>query len=333
MKSVKNSIAIELGKRLGRIVSEDNFDVILPVIKLPDESDRNSRVFLQFKPDFPHLTKAVSVDYDRIHVSELGVVKTAKLTAVNVHDVLGQINSDYKLELKPTDVLNEPLGLPDAQGLVTINFKFTPECLEFYSGIKVITIAEQAYGEQNKSEVKYAVIDPLRSGTEVAISNLGYDVAMRQNSVARGTMAASSGLYQFEVTILSGGAMIGFATSGALVDLLPLQKPGYDQNGWMIDTGTGMFYTNGVSSSFSRSFRFGETLAVIVDKTTGVITVKDQEGQTYSTASTDISKTTKVYPAFSSNTEFVSSIHINFGQEPFLIATDNTVKKGYYVAI
>jgi hypothetical protein len=78
------------------------------------------------------------------------------------------------------------------------------------------------------------------------------------------------------------------------------------------------------------SFRFGETVAVIVNKQTGVVTIMDEQNNEYSTAPTDISLVSAVYPAFASSTQFVSRMHINFGQEPFLINTDDTVKKGYY---
>ena len=330
MKSLKSKIALELSKRIEMTVSEDDFDILPPVIKMPDGSDRNSRVFLQFAPSFPHLTRTVSMDYDRIHVSDLGVIKTAKLTAVNVHDVLEQINSDYKLDIKPADVVDKPLGLPDGQGLVTIEFEFTPESLNFYSGPKIQTISSLAVGEQNKSEVVYATLDLLRSGSSVVISNLSYDVATRQNSVARANMAATDGAYQYEVTILSGGLLIGFITSGAAVDMPENKRPGHDQQGWMFDTSTGEFYTNGVTSPLARSFSFGETIAVIVNKQTGVVTIKDEQGNEFSTSPTDISKVSAVYPAFASSTQFVSRMHINFGQEPFLISTDDTVKKGYY---
>jgi hypothetical protein len=330
MKSLKSKIALELSKRIEMPVSETDFDILQPVIKMPDGSDRNSRVFLQFVPSFPHLTKSVSMDYDRIHVSDLGVIKTAKLTAVNVHDVLEQINTDYKLDLKPDDVVNEPLGLPDGVGLVTVNFEFTPECLNFYSGVKIETISSLAVGEQNKSEVVYATIDTLRSSGAAVISNLSYDVATRQNSVARANMPATEGSYQYEVTILSGGLLIGFVTSGAAVDMPENKRPGHDKQGWMFDTSTGEFYTNGVTSPLARSFRFGETVAVIVNKQTGVVTIMDEQNNEYSTAPTDISLVSAVYPAFASSTQFVSRMHINFGQEPFLISTDDTVKKGYY---
>ena len=54
MKSLKSKIALELSKRIEMTVSESDFDILPPVIKMPDGSDRNSRVFLQFAPSFPH---------------------------------------------------------------------------------------------------------------------------------------------------------------------------------------------------------------------------------------------------------------------------------------
>jgi hypothetical protein len=329
MKSVQNRIATELSRRLSMSVLETDFDILLPLVKLPNGSDRNTRAFIQFKSSFPQLTKSVSVDYDRIHVSELGEIKTAKLTAVKVSDVLAQINQDYALDIGVSDFTDENLDLPDSNGLVKVEFKFVPDCLKFYSGTEVQTIAIQSPGEQNKSDVTYAVLDVIRSSASAHISNLGYDLATRQYQVARGNLPALIGKYQYEVTIAAGGGLIGFVTSNARVDLEVNRKPGFDLNGWMLDTGTGEFYTNDVKTQLSRSFTFGETLAVIVDKATGIFTIKDEQGVTYSTAPTDIKLLSAVYPAFASNSEFVSKLHINFGQEPFIISTADVIK-GYY---
>jgi hypothetical protein len=332
MKPLQKTIATDLSRRLSMSVLETDFDIILPVVKLPDGSDRNSRVFLQFKSSFPQLSKSVSYDYDRVHVSELGEIKTAKLTAVNISDVLAAINADYKLDIAVGDFTDKPLSLPDSNGLVKVEFEFTDSSLKFYSGTEVKTIAQLAVGEQNKSDVIYAVLDPIRSSTAAHISNLGYDLATKQNNVARGNYPATAGKIQYEVTIESGGGMVGFVGSNARVDLEYNLKPGYDLNGWMLNTNTGEFYTNSVSSPLARPFVFGETLAVILDKTTGIITIKDEQGVSYSTSPTDIRLLGAVYPAFSSSSEFTSKLHINFGQEPFVIPTADTVIKGYYKA-
>jgi hypothetical protein len=239
---------------------------------------------------------------------------------------VGDFRLRYGLQYHNTFAKKHDLNV----GVVTVNFEFTPECLNFYSGVKIETISSLAVGEQNKSEVVYATIDTLRSSGAAVISNLSYDVATRQNSVARANMPATEGSYQYEVTILSGGLLIGFVTSGAAVDMPENKRPGHDKQGWMFDTSTGEFYTNGVTSPLARSFRFGETVAVIVNKQTGVVTIMDEQNNEYSTAPTDISLVSAVYPAFASSTQFVSRMHINFGQEPFLISTDDTVKKGYY---
>lgn len=76
--------------------------------------------------------------YNRIHVSELGVISVPRASAVNVSDLLTDISYKYGILIKPEDIYDAVLP-PAAPGVpsVEINFNFRPTSVIYYGDTKI----------------------------------------------------------------------------------------------------------------------------------------------------------------------------------------------------
>jgi hypothetical protein len=72
--------------------------------------------------------------FNRIHVNDLGIIKLPKGNSNDVLGLLVAINTLKGLNIKPTDIINNPLPTADAQGYVTIDLQFTQGNSQYYSG-------------------------------------------------------------------------------------------------------------------------------------------------------------------------------------------------------
>jgi hypothetical protein len=108
---------------------------------LPDDNLCNSEVQIINRVN-DGLFNPKIVQYNRIHVSELGPIVIAKRSAVSVSDLLPAINKKYNLFIQSWDISDSILPPADAIGNVSINFTFTENCLQFYSGTRIKLTSE-----------------------------------------------------------------------------------------------------------------------------------------------------------------------------------------------
>ena len=79
------------------------------------------------------------VYYNRIHVSELGRISVVRGSAVNVTDLLPQINEKLGILIKPTDIYDSVLPAPiPGETSVAVDLNFRENSVIFYGGAKII---------------------------------------------------------------------------------------------------------------------------------------------------------------------------------------------------
>lgn len=82
------------------------------------------------------------IQYNRIHVGDLGIIKVPKGSATHVLDLLNSINSLCSTFIEEQDIVNDPLPSVDVDGNVTISLVFQSSALQFYSGVRIILLSE-----------------------------------------------------------------------------------------------------------------------------------------------------------------------------------------------
>ncbi len=79
------------------------------------------------------------VYYNRIHVTELGQISVVRGNAVNVTDLLAQINEKLGILIKPTDIYDAvlPAAIP-GETSVAVDLNFRETSVIFYGGTKIV---------------------------------------------------------------------------------------------------------------------------------------------------------------------------------------------------
>jgi hypothetical protein len=96
--------------------------------------------------------------YNRIHVSDLGVLNVQPATATTVVGVLPLINNKYSLQLMAVDIVDDPLPTHLPDGSVNIDLVFQDTSIIFYSGTRIVTAEEAALP---MSGIPTSVVDPI----------------------------------------------------------------------------------------------------------------------------------------------------------------------------
>ena len=76
--------------------------------------------------------------FNRIHISEVGVIEVEKGAATTHAGLLPAINTKYGLYLMPDDIVDQILN-PALTGLITVVLQINPNSLTFYDGAVIAT--------------------------------------------------------------------------------------------------------------------------------------------------------------------------------------------------
>lgn len=119
-------------------LSRFDFD---PPISLINGSICNTETYLKEISSGNLFSKKI-IHYNRIHVSELGVILLNKGIAITVVELLKEINIFLNSSIQINEIINEPLPSADASGKVLISLKFHPNSFQYYSGARIILASE-----------------------------------------------------------------------------------------------------------------------------------------------------------------------------------------------
>lgn len=76
--------------------------------------------------------------YNRIHISEVGVITVERGSANNDIDLLPAVNLKYGLYMVPEDIINKVIP-PGSTGEITVSFNINPNSLTWYDGDIIVT--------------------------------------------------------------------------------------------------------------------------------------------------------------------------------------------------
>ena len=159
---------------------------------LPNGSENNTKAALINTVVNSGLYNKRAFNYNRIHVSDLGVIRIPKGSAVRVTDMLDQINAFLSTWIYSYDIIDGVLPDIDVDGNVTVNLAFEAHCLQFYSSAKVVLLSDAPVTAITKADVGLPLVDntpdlfkPVSAQQQAAIADsLLLAKAYTQNQIA-----------------------------------------------------------------------------------------------------------------------------------------------------
>lgn len=118
-------------------VTVDDVEFGLPVRITDPSPPRNTRVQITAKTE-SGFYGVKTINYNRMHISEVGVIQVERGAANNHVALLPAINTKYGLFLTAEDIVNQTI--PAGQtGLITVPLAINPNSLSFYDGAVIVT--------------------------------------------------------------------------------------------------------------------------------------------------------------------------------------------------
>lgn len=271
------------------------------------------------------------LDYDRIHVSQLGVIVVPKGLAVRVHDLLPVINNKYNINLTEDDVENDLLAA--GSGNVTIALRIKPESVLFYDGAVIYTPNYPDPATQPLPQVDYfAFWSAYRSSANVVLSDNDRAGLMNAEHMAQTQLPITEGKIYWEIKIDAGSLMIGVGRPDTPKSATNANVLGEDETNWVLNTATGKLHHNGAIFNYTDPIVAGSTIGVLFDYAAGILTFI-LGNSTLGTAFTNLPPMPEVYPIMSGALTSNSKGTANFGQVPMFYTVPTGYNTGLYALV
>lgn len=113
-----------------------DFVFSIPVLPTENNPIRNTKIKM-----YPYAASGYygvkTIYYNRIHLSELGIIRVTRGNAVTLVDLLPAINNKYGVDILPTDVINYTLPALTTSQDITVDITFSSSSVVFYAGDKI----------------------------------------------------------------------------------------------------------------------------------------------------------------------------------------------------
>lgn len=267
----------------GLNLSLNDFEFENPVLASTPDPIRNTVIKMVPKASSGYYGKR-TIWYNRIHISDIGIIIVERGTATRVSHLLDKINEKYGIFIAPEDIIDAVLPAPGDTEEIHINF--APNSIVFYGGQKIVLGTETGGGGiPTAGELIAAFCDGYNRKGAYADGNGGATVSMiLENSPDCGYVAPPElfvvpsrfgGMKSAEITsIMDGTGIYTPALTGTValsnesvttgkyyVEFYGLYNPmmigvatesiamdnyiGRDAFGWAIQTEQGKVYHNG----------------------------------------------------------------------------------------
>lgn len=323
----QDAILKAYNKMTGKVLSSSDVIFGTPTA-ISSGVPRNSRVKVYPKPHTLETT-ILPVTYNRLHVSELGTIKVLKGSKLTVHEVLGDIRTIYEYDIADTDVVNTVLPAADGAGYCTIVLQFEPSCLGYYSGTYISTPNKLSADTIEKVNVdKLAFISIDNSSYDAVVFDNGRECHSSKSAAVRSDFGITGGICYWEVKLVKGGAILGVCDITSSMNFTGENTIGSAANSWGLDTGTGLFKHNGISTALTRVISPGEWVGISFNKATGQLKYILSD-LTYTVATT-ANTISEVYVVGSGNDSIRSIFEFNLGADPMILTVPAGTKHGVY---
>ena len=133
----KQVLLAALNYKLGTTFTLDDFEFSAPeAVAIPSPTHNTMIRFGPLAHSGYYGIKKIY--YNRIHVTELGIIRVVKGTATRVSHLLGKINEKYGILVTELDIYDAVLpDLPVGQTETEVNFDFRPTSVAFYGGTRI----------------------------------------------------------------------------------------------------------------------------------------------------------------------------------------------------
>lgn len=145
------------------------------------------------------------VFYNRIHVSELGVISVPRASAVNVSDLLVDISYKYGILITVDDIFDAPLPAP-SPGVtsVEINFNFRPTSVIYYGDTKIILGNNDPSGGNTGGSTLFVPMQTLFGWAAEDSSNSAQKIDIFSTTIDQDKSRKRLGLVQDNAASLAG---------------------------------------------------------------------------------------------------------------------------------
>lgn len=319
----KEVILAILNQSSGTSVEVTDVDFSTPQRATGGAPLRNTRLVISPKANSGYYGNKV-IWYNRIHISDLGSITVNKGTATLYSQLIPAINAKYGIYLSIDDIVDGPLPVGQT-GEIVVSLPIKSSSLMFYSGAKIITPGFNPGTVGNV--LTPAIWDSLIKSSLITITPNDFEVASAIGvSMIRTTTSFSTGKRYFELVNNSQYGIIGFGTAAATTSVLL----GSDANSWALDTYSGLLTNNGTTVldlSSQVSLMGNLPVGFMLDLDAKELTlVLSGNLHVPVTGLTLPNEAIFVMAGNKSNTNAVSNIRANFGNESFVY----NVPFGYY---
>lgn len=319
----KEVILSILNQSSGTAVEVSDVDFGVPQRATGGAPLRNTKLVISPKSNSGYYGNKV-IWYNRIHISELGTITVNKGTSTLYSQLIPAINTKYGIYLSVDDIVDGPLPVGQS-GEIAVTLPINPSSLMFYSGAKIITPGFNPGLVGNV--LTPAIWDSLIKSNLITITPTDFEIGSTAGiSMIRTTTSFSTGKRYFELVNNSQYGIIGFGTADAATNTLL----GSNANSWALDTYSGLVSHGGATIldlSSQVSLMGNLPIGFMLDLDAKELTlVLSGNLHVPVTGLTLPNEAIFVMAGNKSNTNLVSNIRANFGNESFIY----NIPFGYY---
>lgn len=274
-------------------------------------------------------TTGITINYNRIHTTELGPLTLKKNGRTKVHEILNELSTSYQYEFLQSDVKNNDLPAADVDDNITVVLEFEPLCYGYYSGTKIHTPETLSVDTVEKTRIdRIAKMSQAYSSFSAAIFNNATWAMTALGKLVRSDLTIPAGKHYWEVTKISRDSLIGFGSR--TMEMNRSNGVGSTTNSWALDTATGKLVNSGVAVDFLRPVAERETIGFLLDTNNSTLTVYLSD--TSATTPVAVGTTELVVMACGSD-DTRSTLKFNLGQDPMTYQIPSGVKHGIYTLL
>lgn len=207
----------------GTSLQLSDFVFSIPVMPTENNPIRNTKIKM-----YPYAASGYygvkTIYYNRIHLSELGVIRVTRGNALTLVDLLPAINSKYGVDILPTDVINYTLPALTTSQDIVVDITFSTSSVVFYAGDKItlegdITapsfVLDTIMGGVSNGNDAFSVAIDITGKTELHTDNFlpDNDFTNYAYNLATNTLIAPPFAYMWK----NGAVAYGITKAGAVL--------------------------------------------------------------------------------------------------------------------